>query len=399
MNGNTANGGLPLDGMRILDFSQLILGPAASQTLGDYGADVIKIERPVEGDLNRIAFPYDPAGPDHPIYCCFNRNKRSIVIDLRSEKGREIVLKMVETADVVIHNFRAGVMERMGFGYDVLSRVNPRIILASGTGFGPVGPYAHKGGQDALAQAISGAMLRRPDPSQPIAIYSTTIADYTAAMHLLQAILLALLHRERTGKGQVVHVSLYDSMLAMQSPEAAMVLMRGREFNFAGLPVRGVFKTTDGNIVMVGGWDPNALRKVSAALEIADLSKEERFSSLELQLANRPALQEIFREHFAHHSTAHWLEVLDRHNILCAPVRSLAETLEDEQTAINGMVWRKQGVKESIAVVGSPIHMSNAAASMRQPPPTLGQDGRTILSEFGFEMKDVDELVAAGVVA
>ena len=151
---------LPLDGIRVIDFTQVMMGPVATQMLADYGADVIKIERP-QGDLSRSAFPNDPAGLRRPVFCSLNRNKRSVVLDLRHAEERQVVLDLVRTADVVVNNFRAGVMERLGFGWEELSRLNPRLIYAVGTGYGLEGPYAHKGGQDVLAQAMSGVMHRR----------------------------------------------------------------------------------------------------------------------------------------------------------------------------------------------------------------------------------------------
>ena len=160
----------------------------------------------------------------------------------------------------------------MGFGYEELRRINPRIIHAVGTGFGLEGPYVHKGGQDVLAQAMSGAMHRRADPEIALSVYPTALADYAAGMHLVQGILLALLHREKTGEGQQVAVSLYNSMLAMQMQEAAMWMMRGRELNWAAMPLSGVFETTDGAIVMVGAFKVNPLRDICNALDIDDLS-------------------------------------------------------------------------------------------------------------------------------
>jgi formyl-CoA transferase len=158
---------------------------------------------------------------NNAVYASLNRNKRSIVLDTKSDEGRQTVLDMVREADVVVDNFRASVMDRLGFGYAALSQINPRIICASGTGYGPTGPYAHKGGQDVLAQAMTGVMEKTQDPSIPKSIYPTTLCDYSAGMHLVQGILAALLMREKTGKGQQVLVSLYDSMIAMQMQEAA----------------------------------------------------------------------------------------------------------------------------------------------------------------------------------
>ena len=252
-NGNGVTS-LPLEGVRVLDFTQVMMGPCCTQMLGDYGADVIKIERAGMGDLSRWSVGEDPDGGNNPVFASLNRNKRSLALDLKSESDREVVRRLVETADVVVNNFRPGVMERMGFGYEDLKRINPRIIWAMGSGYGPDGPYVRKGkgGQDVLAQAMTGAMHRRSGPEIPLSVYPTALADYAAGMHLVQGILLALLQRGRTGEGQRISVSLYNSMLAMQMQEAAMHLMRGRELNWAAYPLSGVFETTDGAIVMVG---------------------------------------------------------------------------------------------------------------------------------------------------
>ena len=198
----------PLSGVRVIDFTQVMLGPSATQVLADYGADVIKIERPGAGDLSRSSIPDDPDGLDNPVFRSLNRNKRSIALDLRKEDGKAIIYDLVRGADVVVNNFRAGVMERMGFGHDELARINPRIICAFGSGFGRSGPLAYKGGQDILAQALSGVMRRKCNDDEPLAVYATSLCDYTAGMHLVQAILLALLQREKTGRGQQVELTL-----------------------------------------------------------------------------------------------------------------------------------------------------------------------------------------------
>ncbi len=192
---------MPLTGIRVIDFTQVMMGPVCTQTLADYGADVIKIERKGAGDLSRSTF--EPvAGTDNPIFCSLNRNKRSLALDLRDPAAMAQVKTLIAGADVVVNNFRAGVMERMGLGYEACRELNPRIIYAVGTGFGESGPYAHKGGQDVLAQAVSGVMARRADESVPVSVYPTALADYSAGMHMVQGVLLALLHRTRTARGR-----------------------------------------------------------------------------------------------------------------------------------------------------------------------------------------------------
>ena len=379
--GTTGDRPLPLDGVRVLDFTQVMMGPCCTQMLGDYGADVIKIERAGLGDISRWSVGEDPDGGNNPVFASLNRNKRSVSLNLKSEADRQAALRLVEGADVVVSNFRPGVIERMGFGYDDLRRINPRIICAVGTGFGLEGPYVHKGGQDVLAQAMSGAMHRRADDALPLSIYPTALADYSAGMHLVQGILLALLQREKTGEGQQVSVSLYNSMLAMQMQEAAMRMMRGRELNWAAMPLSGVFETTDGAIVMVGAFKENPLRDICQALGIDDLSADARYATLEQQQAHRPELQAIFRDGFAGNSTAHWLARLDEVDILCAPVVTLEDALDDPQTACNRMIVELEPTAGGpVRLVASPIDMSATPFAVRRAPPTLGEHNDEVLA-------------------
>ena len=377
---------LPLDGVRVLDFTQVMMGPCCTQMLGDYGADVIKIERVGLGDISRWSVGEDPDGGNNPVFASLNRNKRSVALNLKAEADRQAALRLVESADVVVSNFRPGVIERMGFGYDDLRRINPRIICAVGTGFGLEGPYVHKGGQDVLAQAMSGAMHRRADDALPLSIYPTALADYSAGMHLVQGILLALLQREKTGEGQQVAVSLYNSMLAMQMQEAAMRMMRGRELNWAAMPLSGVFETTDGAIVMVGAFKENPLRDICQALGIDDLSADARYATLEQQQAHRPELQAIFRDGFAGNSTAHWLARLDEVDILCAPVVTLEDALDDPQTACNRMIVELEPTAGGpVRLVASPIDMSATPFEVRRAPPKLGEHTDEVLAEVRAE--------------
>ena len=374
---------LPLSGVTVLDFSQVMLGPCCTQVLGDYGADVIKVERVGLGDLSRWSVGEDPDGGNNPVFASLNRNKRSVALDLKSEEGRAAVKRIACTADVVVNNFRPGVMERMGLGYEDLKRINPRIIYAVGTGFGLEGPYVNKGGQDVLAQAMSGAMHRRADKRQPFSIYPTALADYAAGMHLVQGILLALLQRDKTGEGQQVSVSLYSSMLAMQMQEAAMWMMREKELNWAAMPLSGVFETTDGALVMIGAFKANPLANICEALELEDLSAIEKYSSLERQMEHRDELQEMFRDRFSSNTTTHWLERLDGVDILCAPVFTLAEALEDPQTHSNRMIVELQPTPGGpVRLVASPIDMSDAPFGVRRTPPKLGEHTDEVLQEL-----------------
>lgn len=370
---------LPLAGVRVVDFSQVMMGPVCTQVLADYGADILKIERKGAGDLSRSTF--EPVhGADNPIFCSLNRNKRSAALDLRDPSKIAAVKALITGADVVVNNFRAGVMERMGLGYEDCRALNPRIIYAMGTGFGDSGPYAHKGGQDVLAQAMSGVMARRADASVPVSVYPTALADYSAGMHMVQGILLALLQRARTGLGQKVSVSLYNSMLAMQMQEAAMIMMADSEVNWAAMPLSGVFETQDGALVMVGAFKANPLQDICAALGLDDLSSDARFCNLNQQFKHKAELQAMFRQRFISNTRAHWLERLEQQDLLCAPVRDLREALVDPQTLHNQILMEGQGEGQKLRFVGSPIEMSAAPVTLRRAPPRLGQHTEEILN-------------------
>lgn len=386
----TAANAMPLDGIRVIDFTQVMMGPVCTQMLADHGADVIKIERKGAGDLSRSTFA-PVAGEDNPIFCSLNRNKRSVEIDLRDEAQMELVKALIAGADVVTNNFRAGVMERLGLGYEDCKRLNPRIIYAVGTGFGETGPYAHKGGQDVLAQALTGVMARRADASVPVSIYPTALADYTAGMHMVQGILLALLQRERTGEGQKISVSLYNSMLAMQMQEAAMVMMEDSEVNWAAMPLSGVFDTQTGPLVLVGAFKANPLRDICTALGLEDLSLDARYATLKAQFANKAALHAIFHERFASNTREHWLAKLEEQDLLSAPVRDMREALVDPQTLHNGMIL-EGGTPSGRALkfIGSPIQMSATRAALRREPPKLGQHTAEVLAEARALIEEAD---------
>ena len=377
---------LPLDGIRVIDFTQVMMGPSATQMLGDLGADVIKIENPRGGDLSRTALGgTDEVGLNNPVFCSLNRNKRSLALDLRDEANKEIVYELIAAADVVVSNFRAGVMDRIGFGYDKLRELNPLIIYAGGSGYGPTGPYAHKGGQDVLAQAMSGVMMRRADASIPMTIYPTALCDYTAGMHLVQAVLAALIGVAKTGEGQRVEVSLYDSMIAMQMQEATCHLHSGKEINWAEMPLTGVFETSDGALVLVGAFKANPLQDICNVLQIEDLSVD--YPDLGAQREAKTYLQDRFRTEFAKQSTAHWIAGLEAADLLCAPVKNLADVLEDPQTEHNEMVFEfEHPLNGSMQTIACPIHFSAIDCGLRLAPPRLGEHNEEILAELGRTM-------------
>lgn len=390
---------LPLDGIKIVDFTQVFMGPSCTQLLGDYGADIIKVERPGAGDISRNSFP-DQDGQDNPIFLSINRNKRSVSVDTRTDEGREVLHRLMADADVVVSNFRSGVMERMGFGYEDLRAKNPGIIWASGTGFGPEGPYSHKGGQDAIAQAYSGVMWRRDSEDAKPAIYPTTLCDYITGMHLMQGILLALRTRETSGTGQKVEVTMYDSMLHLQMQEACMQLNRGYEVNWGAMPLSGVFETTNGAVCMVGGFTPDPLARISDALDLdEDLTERPGFATLEQQFKNKPALQAIFREHFATNTTEYWTAKLEEQGLLNAPVHTLEQALADAQTEANGMIVEAEHpTVGTVKMLNAPIRLSATPPTIRRTAPRLGEHNVEVLLENGFDEETIERLQQLGVL-
>jgi crotonobetainyl-CoA:carnitine CoA-transferase CaiB-like acyl-CoA transferase len=390
----------PLSGLSVLDFTQVQLGPCATQVLGDFGADIIKIERPGAGDLSRSTDPFiaEPGGQS-AYFLALNRNKRSLAIDLGKPEGREIALQLAAKADILVHNFRPGVVERLGLDYPALQAVNPRLIYASGSGFGPSGPLVHKAGQDLLAQSLSGLASRNAGPDGRPQLFPTALGDFTAGMILAQGIMLALYHRERTGAGQSLNVCLLDTLLAMQQQEATQWMLRRQPVNWITQNLIDIFRTQDGAVTLVGVFRPNPLQLICEALEIEDLTREPRFSSLAQQMANRSALLELLGAAFARYTTHECIQRLDGADVLCAPVLTLDEALRQPQVHANEiLVSFDHPIHGKVATTGNPLHLSTVPGVALRPPPTLGQHTEEVLRELGVDTQRLAQLRAAAVI-
>lgn len=384
----------------MIDLTQVEFGPCATQVLGDFGADVIKIERPGVGDISRTTDPFTAEDNGESAYfMSLNRNKRSLAIDLRDRQGLEAARRLILRADVLVHNYRPGVAERLGLGYEALRQENPRLIYACGSGFGESGPLAHKAGQDLLAQSLSGAVSRNSDARGLPQLYPTALADFSAGMILAQGILLALFHRQRTGHGQKVHVSLLDTMIAMQMQEATQWLLRKREVNWVTQYLMGTFKTTDGAVTVCGVFRPNPLADICRALGLEDLSTREEFDCLASQMKNRHLLWPLLEVGFAHLTTEECLKRLDEQDVLCAPVLTLDEALRHPQLETNGMfVEFKHPVHGTVRTIGNPLRLSTVERTDPRAAPLLGEQTDQILRETGYTTQEIQAFRARGLL-
>jgi crotonobetainyl-CoA:carnitine CoA-transferase CaiB-like acyl-CoA transferase len=366
----------PLHGIRVLDFTALLQGPLATQILADLGADVVKLEKP-EGDWMRAwgIFASRTHG-ETDAFLAFNRNKRSVVVDLRDAADLERVLDLADKADIVVENFRPGVMDRLGLGHEALRKRNPRIIYAASSGYGRTGPYVARPGQDYLVQALTGATWlsgRRDDPPMLMAL---AIADQYTGLHLVVGILAALQHRTRTGEGQRVDLDLLACMLALQQQELTVYLNHHNSFERArgnlghpGLPgPAGIYATADGHLMLAMMPCP----KLGGILGVGWLDE---FDTLEKMFDARDTVHERLSAHFLTQPTTHWIELLSAADVWCAPVQKYADVEADPQIAHRKLFWDVPYAdgEQHYRTVGSPFSFSESPVSVRRSAPRVGQ--------------------------
>jgi crotonobetainyl-CoA:carnitine CoA-transferase CaiB-like acyl-CoA transferase len=371
-----------LQRLRVVDLSSHLSGPYCAMLLADHGADVIKIERPNGGDDARGMPPF--VGGESAPFMIWNRNKRSVVIDLKTEAGKAQLLELIDTADVLIENFRPGTLDRLGLGWTTLSARNPRLIYAAISGFGQTGPYRERGGFDLIMQGMSGLMSVTGPRDGPPHRMPIAISDVAAGMHLAVGVLVALEARHHTGRGQLVETSLLEAALSFGVYEAAHVAATGERPPRLGQAHRGsspyqVFPTADGWIT-VGAAQNNFWARLCAMLGVPELARDARFATNGDRVRNNDELVSLLEPRFKTKPSAHWLDLLQAAGIPAGPVLHFEEAIADPQVVARGMaVDTQHPAAGTFKTLGIPVKLSQTPGALRRPAPRLGEHTEEVL--------------------
>lgn len=379
--------GLPLEGIRVLDISQVMAGPFCCMLLGDMGADVIKIEPPETGDSTRHSMGFRLKGSDSPGFLALNRNKRSITLDLKSDEGRQILYALVKTADVLVENARPGVAARLGMDYETLRSINPRLVYASISGFGQTGPWAQRPGFDLIAQAVSGVLSSNGFPDMEPAKNSIAVADLGAAMFTSYAILSAIIGRQASGEGQYIDASLFEAALALSIWETTELWGTGRSpvpigsANRMSAPYQAV-AASDGWFV-IGAANQGLWLKLLKVLDAEHLQDDERYATNAARVVNRLALIEELTPIFTTRTRQEWIEKLLAAGVPAAPILDYGEAVACEQAVARDMVQMvPHPVEGEFRALGFPVKLSGTPQQVRRPPPLLNEHEDEILTEL-----------------
>lgn len=386
-----------LEGLRVIDLSRVLGGPYCGQMLADHGADVIKVEPPQGDETRTWGPPFDKEGIS-AYFAGINRNKRTIALDLSRPEGREVLLKLLAEADVLIDNFKTGTMEKWGIGYaDTLSKKFPRLVHARVSGFGEDGPLGGFPGYDAMVQASAGLVSVNGAPeSGPVRI-GVPVVDLSTGMNACIGILMALYERNRSGKGQFIDATLYDSAIALHQPHAPNYFTAGQKPKLVGnshgsLVPYSNFPTKGRNIAIAAGND-GQFRKLAQMLGKPELAQDPRFKTNKDRVAHRLELEAELRELLKDRDADSFSIELMKGGVPSGAVLEVPDVMEHPHTRHRGMVWEKDGYRN----VGNPVKLSRTPPGVRSKPKKFGTDTRAVLAEVGYSPAEIDKLVATGI--
>jgi crotonobetainyl-CoA:carnitine CoA-transferase CaiB-like acyl-CoA transferase len=380
----------PLSGVRVLDFTRVLAGPFATMLLADLGADVVKIERPDGGDDTRQFGPPFLSG-ESTYFLSINRGKRSITVDLKSEHGQAVIRALAHQSDVLVENFRPGVLNRLGFGYEALKELNPRLIYASISGFGHDGlpEYSQAPGYDLMIQALSGVASLTGAADGPPSKAGVSIGDLVGGLYAVHGILAALFEREKSGHGHCIDISMFDGLVSLLTYQAGSYFATGKVPTRMGNrhPSICPFETmecADGHLAICCGTDAQ-FQRLCAALGCAALAEDTRFQQNADRVQHREELTSLLQDIFREQSMAHWMELL-ANQVPCAPIQSVDKVLSHPQLDARGMLAEIEHPKAgTLQAVGCPVRIDGQPSLNKRPPPLLGQHTRELLDQLGLQ--------------
>jgi crotonobetainyl-CoA:carnitine CoA-transferase CaiB-like acyl-CoA transferase len=393
---------LPLDGFRVLDLTRFLSGPYCTMVLAEFGADVIKIEQPVTGDDSRRMAP-KVNGESYP-FAMPNRSKRSVSLDLKSERGKELFLELAKDADLIIENFRPGVVKRLGIGFEDIKAINPDILYCSISGFGQTGPYKERPGFDIMAQGVVGFMRMTGEPGGKPAKIGIAVNDIAAGVTAVYSIMAAEMNRRATGEGQYIDISLVDAGLAWTVWESGAYFADGEVPQATGTRHRRstpyqAYRTADGYVVIGANNDRLWLRLINDVLGTPEWAEDPRFATLPDRMANIDELEREIEAITTTAPTAEWIDRLDKAGVVGGPVLTYDEALQDEHVLSRNMVVDvEHPVIGPMKTIGPPAKFSGIDFSVRGPAPWLGQHTAEILGEVGVDADEIKELFTEGVL-
>ena len=401
-----------LDGIKIVDLSRVLAGPWSTQNLADLGADVIKVERPGVGDDTRSWGPpfvsrTEGNAQDAAYFFCANRNKRSLTLDFTTEKGCDILFKLIAQADVLIENYKVGGLKKYGLDYDSLSRINPRLIYCSITGFGQDGPYADRPGYDALVQAMGGLMSITGEPDEvpgggPQKV-GVAVVDILTGLYATNAILAALLHRAKSDQGQHIDIALLDVQVATLANQAGNYLLSGNVPQRMGSAHPSIvpyqpFACADGHVMLAIGNDSQFTALCRAAGQSA-IASDVRFATNAMRVQHRAELLDLLIPLMQQHGVERWCELAQREGFPCGPINTIDRVFHDPQVRAREMqIQMNSPSYGALDLVASPMRLSASPVSYRRAPPSLGQDTQDVLRELHYSDDQITSLRDSGVI-